>query len=77
MMDSLNRKSSISKEYAALSEELLPDRVLDKLNTIVDLSKIPKIEPYQVYEKTKKMNIPMSTVPGDFPPQIWKTFSVE
>ena len=23
------------------------------------------------------MNIPMSTVPGDFPPQIWKQFSVE
>ena len=32
---------------------------------------------YQVHQKIKKMNIPDSTVPGDFPPKIWKLYSVE
>ena len=69
--------SSISKEYAPLSDELLPDRVTDKLNASVNLSNIPKIEPYQVYKRIQEMNLPVSTVPGDFPPRIWKEFSVE
>lgn len=60
-----------------MSEELLPERVLSKLALPLATSKIPKIEPYQVYNRIKKMNLPASTVPGDFPPRIWKLFSVE
>ena len=67
--------SSISKEYAPLSENLLPNRVLETLNKTID--KIPIIEPFQIYERIKKMNIPNSTVPGDFPPRIWKLYSAE
>ena len=69
--------SSISKEYAPLSDELLPDRVTEKLSASVNLSSIPQIEPYQVYKRIQEMNLPVSTVPGDFPPRIWKEFSVE
>lgn len=60
-----------------MSEDLLPDRVLDKLKSPVNLSDIPNIAPYQVWERIQKMNIPESTVPDDFPPRIWKQFSLE
>ena len=69
--------SSISKEYAPISENLLPNRVLEKLNLPYNLCEIPKIEPYQVYNRIKKMKIPSSTVPQDFPPRIWKNFAPE
>ena len=55
--------------------KLLPERVQNKLNS-TDNTEI-KVEPYQVYEKIKSMNIPDSVVPGDFPPRIWKKFGVE
>ena len=69
--------SSISKEFAPLSDQLLPERVFKKNYSPTNISGVPVIEPHQVYSKIKKMNLPESTVPGDFPPRIWKLFSVE
>ena len=66
--------SRISQEYEPLDQKLLPSRVNSKLNSLTSI--IPKIEPHTVYEKIKEMTIPDSTVPGDFPPRIWKEFSV-
>ena len=67
--------SKISQEYKPINLELLPERVVSKLQFFTD--KIPEIEPYQIYEKIKTMNIPDSMVPADFPPRIWKNFGVE
>ena len=76
-LSSLDYALKISQEFAPLDQNLLPEleRVNNKLMT--DSSNIPHIEPYHVYEKIKKMNIPDSVVPGDFPPRIWKEFAVE
>ena len=66
--------SQISQEYQPLDQKLLPDRVNSKLNS--PNAQIPSIEPHTIYEKIKEMTIPDSTVPGDFPPRIWKEFSL-
>lgn len=70
-----NYFSKISQEYQPLNMTLLPERVQNKLNSTENTEII--VEPYQVYEKIKSMNIPDSVVPGDFPPRIWKKFGVE
>ena len=67
--------ANISQEYTPLEEKSLPERVIQKLN--FRETYIPMVEEYQVYEKIKEMNIPDSTVPGDFPPRIWKNFGAE
>ena len=56
---------------------LLPQRVLDKLRSTDDNNNIPHIEEYKVYEKNKEMILPNFSVPGDFPPKIWKEYSIE
>ena len=50
--------SSISKEFAPLSEQLLPDRVLAKLASPSNPVDSLKIEPYQVHKHIKSMNLP-------------------
>ena len=67
--------SKISQEFTPLSDNLLPSRVRNNLESESEI--IPTIEPYIVYEKIKEMNIPDLVFPGDFPPRIWKLFAVE
>ena len=50
--------SSISKEFAPLSEQLLSDRVLAKLASPSNPVDSLKIEPYQVHKRIKSMNLP-------------------
>ena len=66
--------AAISKEFAPLSLNLLPERVKVKLEAT---SNPPVISEYQCYEKMKATNKPKSVIPGDLPSKIVKEFTAE
>ena len=69
--------SKISNEYQPFSICKLPNRVVEKLESQIAPDTLPKIEEFQVFNIIKKMNIPDSTVEGDIPKKILKTFTAE
>ena len=66
--------ASISREYAPIDINALPERVQSTLKT---RSKAPIITEYDCYMKLKAAKKPMSGVPGDLPSSIVKEFTVE
>ena len=66
--------SEISQQYPPLNVNLLPERVVTKLQ---GKCTVPVLEDYQVFEKIKCAKKPHSGVPGDLPRLITKEFSPE
>ena len=64
----------ISQQFPPLNVNLLPGRVVTKLQTACDP---PIIEDYEVYNKIKSAKKPQSWVPGDLPRLITKEFLPE
>ena len=73
----LNTLPKISQEFLPLDVSTLPNDVKDKLIGPINPSDIPKITPFDVYEKIKRSKKTKSQVPGDLPKSIVQELYLE
>ena len=71
-----NHFAKISQEYTPLDMKLLSKNVQEKIKS-AEISKLPHISDYQVYEKIRKSKKPRSSVPGDLPRRLVQEFGPE
>ena len=69
--------SAISQEYEPIAMNLLPERVQTKMREVVNLTDIPHIEAWQVWENMKKSKKTKSVVPGELPARLRHEFGPE
>ena len=69
--------ASVSQEYEPLNIDSLPAHVQRLLSQPVDLSQIPQLSDYQVWEKMKQARVAQSQVNGDILGKLAKEFSPE
>ena len=69
--------SNISQQYEALDISKLPVEVQNKLSEEINPRDIPRIEPFQVFEKMRKCKKTKSAVPGEMPSRLRQEFNVE
>ena len=68
--------AAISNEYEPICIEKFPPKMKEKLFN-PDLSHVPTLTEYEVFNKICKSKKPNSSVPGDLPKRIIQEFSVE
>ena len=71
-----NHFAAISKDYEPISMDNFPPKMKAEL-IFPDLSVVPNLEEYEVFNKICKAKKPNSTVPGDLPRKIVQEFSCE
>ena len=69
--------SAISSQHPPLNENLLPERVQQKLSSPIDPSTIPVICAQDVWQIQQGRHKTQSSVPGEFPPRLRYEFDVE
>ena len=69
--------SQISREFPPLNRDVLPDRVIEKIDNPEYESKVPEVSEYEVFERISKANKPKSGVPGDLPKTLVSEFAPE
>ena len=70
--------SSISQEYQALDVAKLPQNIQNKISDLnIEVSNIPHIEAFQIFDKMKKCKKTKSAVPGELPARLRQEFNVE
>ena len=69
--------SMISREFAPLNKEALPDRVIQKIENPENESVIPQIFEHDVFKRISQANKPKSGVPGDLPRKLVSEFGPE
>ena len=68
--------AAISRDYKPIDILNFPPKMREDLQA-PDLSLVPKLEEFQVYQKIRKSKKPNSAVPGDFPKKLVQEFSCE
>ena len=66
--------ANISQDYEAIKIANFPPKMRDDLSN-PDVSVVPQLEEYEVYQQICKAKKPNSTVPGDMPKRIVQEFS--
>ena len=69
--------SNISQEFEPLMLDKLPPNIRNSILEAKDDTRIPKLEPYEVYYKILRAKKPNSVIKGDIPKRIVQLFSPE
>ena len=69
--------SELSCQHPPLCTETLPDRVKQKLSSVIDPGELPHISAQQVWQIQIGKKKTLSAVPSELPPRLRNEFSVE
>ena len=69
--------AAVSQEYCPIEISRLPSHVQHILSQPINVSEIPQISEFEVWEKIREVRAVKSCVPGDLPAKIAKEFSPE
>ena len=68
--------AAISRDYEPVNVRNFPPKIREELQS-PDLTLVPRLEEFQVYNKIRKSKKPNSVVQGDIPKKLVQEFSVE